>query len=57
MKILGSFQFGRQKVIVDRYHVAKLYRNALDSVRIKEMKRLKNLLSAEKYSELEGIMH
>ena len=48
--------FGKQKVIVDRYHVAKLYRNALDSVRIKEMKRLKNLLSAEKYSELEGMM-
>ena len=48
--------FGKQKVVVDRYHVAKLYRNALDSVRIKEMKRLKNILSAEKYSELEGMM-
>ena len=27
--------FGKQKVVVDRYHVAKLYRNALDALRKK----------------------
>lgn len=26
--------FGQQKVVVDRYHVAKLYRNPLDDPRI-----------------------
>jgi transposase len=48
--------FGKQKVIVDRYHVAKLYRNALDVLRTKEMKRLKNILTTEEYSKLEGMM-
>ena len=48
--------FGKQKVVVDRYHVAKLYRNALDTLRAKEMKRLKNILSAEEYAKLEGMM-
>ena len=48
--------FGKQRVVVDRYHVSKLYRGALDNVRIKEMKRLKNILPSEEYSELEGMM-
>jgi len=48
--------FGQQKVIVDRYHVAKLYRKPLDDLRIKEMKRLKKALSAEAYSELNNMM-
>jgi len=48
--------FGKQKVVVDRYHVAKLYRNALDALRTKEMKRLKNILPAEEYNQLEGMM-
>jgi transposase len=48
--------FGKQKVVVDRYHVAKLYRNAVDKVRVKEMIRLKVLLPSEEYSELEGMM-
>ena len=48
--------FGKQAVVVDRYHVAKLYRKPLDQLRIKEMARLKKEISEEEYSELEGMM-
>ena len=48
--------FGQQVVVVDRYHVSKLYRKPLDKLRIKEMGRLKEELSHEEYSKLEGIM-
>jgi|TARA_B110000503_G_scaffold141946_1_gene237119 transposase len=48
--------FGSQAVVVDRYHVAKLYRAPLDKLRIKEMRRLKSEISAEEYSKLEGMM-
>ena len=48
--------FGQQKVTVDRYHVAKLYRKPLDDLRIKEMSRLKKILPADEYKQLEGIM-
>ena len=48
--------FGKQKVVVDRYHVSKLYRTALDKVRVKEMQRLKSILAIEEYGELEGMM-
>lgn len=48
--------FGQKKVVVDRYHVAKLYRQPLDDLRIKEMKRLKLELSAADYAELKGMM-
>jgi transposase len=48
--------FGQQVVVVDRYHVAKLYRKPLDKLRIKEMARLKEELSFEEYSRLEGMM-
>jgi transposase len=48
--------FGKQRVVVDRYHVSKLYRNALDQLRTKEMKCLKESLSAEQYAELDGMM-
>ena len=44
------------KVIIDRFHVAKNYRNAIESVRKKEMKRLKNELSDEDYSPLKNVM-
>ncbi|MEA3281700.1 MAG: ISL3 family transposase [Euryarchaeota archaeon] len=43
-------------IIVDRFHVAKLYRNDLDGLRKKEMKRLKKELSEEEYKKLEGVM-
>ena len=48
--------FGQQVVVVDRYHVSKLYRKPLDKLRIKEMGRLKEELSHEEYSKLEGMM-
>lgn len=48
--------FGSQVVVVDRYHVAKLYRAPLDKLRIDEMRRLKSELSSEEYARLEGMM-
>ena len=48
--------FGKQALVVDRYHVSKLYRQPLDNLRIKEMKRLKKALSHQEYTKLEGMM-
>lgn len=48
--------FGKRLVVIDRYHVSKLYREPLDRIRIEEMKRLKSLLSKEDYTKLEGMM-
>jgi transposase len=48
--------FGKRLVVIDRYHVSKLYREPLDRVRIEEMKRLKSLLTPEDYAKLEGMM-
>lgn len=48
--------FGVQSLVIDRYHVASLYRKPLDKLRIKEMARLKNELGAEEYAKLEGMM-
>lgn len=43
-------------VVVDRFHIAKLYRNGLDELRKKEMKHLKKELSKEEYKKLKGAM-
>jgi transposase len=51
-EVFGS----KVNVIIDRFHVAKNYRNAIESVRKKEMKRLKNELSDEQYSRLKNVM-
>jgi len=48
--------FGSQAVVVDRYHVAKLYRAPLDKLRVQEMGRLKEELPPEDYANLEGVM-
>ena len=49
--------FGKDvKIIVDRFHVAKLYRNDLDGLRKKEIKRLKKELSEEEYKKMKGVM-
>jgi transposase len=48
--------FGKQDVVIDRCHVSKLYRQPLDALRIKEMKRLKKELPDEEYAKLEGMM-
>ena len=49
--------FGKRvKIIIDRLHVAKLYRRGLDKLRKRELKRLKQELSEEEYSQLTGAM-
>jgi len=44
------------RVVIDRFHVAKLYRQPLDHVRKRELKRLKNTLSVSQYKRLKGAM-
>jgi transposase len=46
----------RMKIIIDRFHVAKLYRKGLDNLRQKELRRLKESLSEEAYKQLQGAM-
>jgi transposase len=49
--------FGKRiQIVVDRFHVAKLYGNGLDELRKKEWKRLKKTLSKEDYKKLNGAM-
>ena len=48
--------FGIQCLVIDRYHVSKLYRKPLDALRISEMTRLKAELPSEEYAKLEGMM-
>ena len=44
------------RVVVDRFHVAKLYRKSLDELRKKELRRLKKTLPAQEYKKLKGAM-
>ena len=49
--------FGKQvKIVIDRFHVAKLYRKGLDTLRKQELRRLKQELSEEQYTHLQGAM-
>jgi transposase len=49
--------FGKRvKIVIDRFHVAKLYRRGLDSLRKYECKRLKQELSEEAYGQCKGAM-
>ncbi len=49
--------FGKKvHLVVDRFHVAKLYRNGLETLRKKELRRLKKQLSDTEYKELKGVM-
>lgn len=43
-------------VVVDRFHIAKLYRKGLDDLRKKEIARLKKELAEEEYKKLKGVM-
>lgn len=43
-------------ITVDRFHVAKLYRSAVDGQRKKEMRRLKKELPKEEYEKFKGAM-
>jgi len=44
------------EVVVDRYHVAKNYRECVDKVRKQECRRLKKELSETEYDEIKGVM-
>jgi transposase len=43
-------------VVIDRFHVAKNYRKCIDTVRKKELKRLKEELTESEYKKLKGAM-
>lgn len=47
--------FSSKQVVADRFHVAKLYRHALDRVRQKEMRILRHKLNTKDYKKLEGL--
>jgi transposase len=51
-EVLGK----RVRVVVDRFHVAKLYRKGLDELRKKELKRLKKELPEADYKEFKGVL-
>jgi transposase len=44
------------RIVIDRFHVAKYYREAADKLRRRTMKRLKQALSEAQYAELKGCM-
>jgi transposase len=44
------------RIVVDRFHVAKNYHAAADSLRKQELKRLKGELTEEEYQQLKGSM-
>ena len=49
--------FGKRvRIVLDRFHVAKLYRKGLDNLRKQELKRLKNELTQASYEALKGVM-
>lgn len=49
--------FGKRvRLVVDRFHVAKLYRDGFESLRIKEFRRLRKELSGKAYKALNGVM-
>lgn len=49
-------QLPAAKIVVDRFHVAKAYRDCADRVRKHEVKRLKQDLSTEAYQQIKGAM-
>ena len=46
----------KAQVVIDRYHVAKLYRAGADRLRTQELRRLKQELSKADYAKLRGAM-
>ena len=42
------------EIVIDRFHVARAYRDCADTVRKKELKRLKSQLPAAEYAEITG---
>jgi transposase len=47
---------GKAQVVIDRYHVAKLYRAGADRLRTQEMRRLKQELPKADYAQVKGAM-
>ena len=47
---------GKAHVVIDRYHVAKLYRASADRLRTQELRRLKQELPKADYAKLKGAM-
>ncbi len=47
----------KARVVIDRFHVAKNYRNDFDTLRKKELKRLRKELPKETYKEVAHGMH
>ena len=43
-------------IVVDRFHVAQSYRDAVDTLRKQERKRLKEELTDDQYDEIKGVM-
>src|SRR5262249_29384332 len=46
----------RARIVADRFHVAKAYRNCVDDLRKQEMRHLKKQLSKQEQDELKGAM-
>jgi transposase len=46
----------RLEIVIDRFHVAKNYRDCVDKLRKQEVRRLKKELSEEQYDEIKGVM-
>ncbi|MCP3998044.1 MAG: ISL3 family transposase, partial [bacterium] len=44
------------RLVADRFHVAKLYRKGLDTLRKQELRRLKEALPEHEYAKLKGAM-
>jgi transposase len=44
----------KTRLVIDRFHVAKLYRQAVDTLRKAELKRLRKTLSTQDYQRLKG---
>ena len=44
------------EIVIDRFHVAKNYRESVDKLRKKETRRLKKELSQKEYEEIQGAM-
>ena len=51
-EVLGK----RVRIVIDRFHLAKLYRKGLDTLRKKEMRLLKKILEKSEYAQFQGAM-
>lgn len=49
-------ELSRARIVIDRFHVARAYRESLDDLRKQELGRLKKELPATEYKQLKGSM-